>query len=165
MSFLVAGVFVMLIAACSFCLKNSTFRLSIYILILLLLSALQVTGMILFITERERVLNWASEHLEGKQGEEAFDEARKRIEDNLEIARSIIIASTALTVLILFFGMFYRCSVSSNRSDHKERMRQEDRYERMSNEIHAARERKEEKMKLYAEKYNLNGQANNNQML
>ena len=98
MSFLVVGVFVMLIAACSFCLKNSTFRLSIYILILLILSAAMVTAMILFITERERVLDWATEHIKGEKEGEAFEEAKRHIEDNLEISRGVIIGATALTI-------------------------------------------------------------------
>mmetsp|Transcript_7653 Transcript_7653/g.6779 ORF Transcript_7653/g.6779 Transcript_7653/m.6779 type:complete len:209 (-) Transcript_7653:63-689(-) len=164
MSFLGAGVFVMLIASCSFCLKNSTFRLSIYILTLLLLSAVQVTGMILFITERDRVLDWATEHISGDKESKSWKEAKGHIEDNLDISRYIIIGSTVLTVIILFFAMFYRCSVSSNKSDEKEKHRQEDRYERMSNDIQNAREKKDEKARLYAEKYNLNNQ-NNNQMV
>ena len=164
LSFIVAGVFVMLIASCSFCLKNSTFRLSLYILILLMLSALQVTGMILFITERERVLDWASEHISEEKGSAAYDRARTHIENNIDVSRYIIIGSTSLTVLILFFALFYRCSVSSNRSEHYERARQQERYEEMSGEIRAARIRKEEKQKLYAQKYNLNN-GNNNGML
>ena len=98
LSFVGAGVFVMLIATCAFCMRRSTFRLSIYILVLLILSAIMVAGMVLFITERDRVLDWASEHISEEKESEAWEEARRHIEDNLDITRYIIIGATALTV-------------------------------------------------------------------
>eukprot|EP00344_Euplotes_crassus_P006498 CAMPEP_0196996840 /NCGR_PEP_ID=MMETSP1380-20130617/2626_1 /TAXON_ID=5936 /ORGANISM="Euplotes crassus, Strain CT5" /LENGTH=125 /DNA_ID=CAMNT_0042412933 /DNA_START=257 /DNA_END=634 /DNA_ORIENTATION=+ len=124
-----------------------------------------VTVLIVFLTERERVLDWASEHIKDKEGE-AWEEARRHIENNIDIARYIIIATTSVTLLVLFFGMFYRCSVSSNKSDHHQDMRNKDRYQKVSNEIQEAQARKEEKQRLYAEKYGINPTGgNNNQML
>ncbi len=125
-----------------------------------------MTILVVFLTERERVLDWATEHITDPKESEAWEEARRHIEDNVDIARYILIAATSVTVLVLFFGMFYRCSVSSNRSDHNEAMRHQDRYEKVSQEINDAHARKEEKQRLYAEKYGINPtNGQNNQML
>ena len=60
--------------------------------------------------------------------------------------------------------MFLRCSVSANKADYKEKMLQQDRYEKMNQDISAAHQRKEEKMRLYADKYNLNSGNQTNMM-
>ncbi|CAI2380441.1 unnamed protein product [Moneuplotes crassus] len=163
-SFMGAGVFILLLAVCSFCLRHSTFRLSIYCFILLILSSIMVAALVGFLVKREQVLDWASDHIKEEKDSEAWKEARERIEDNVDISKYILIATTAVTVLVLLFGMFYRCSVSSNKSDHYQTMRHQQRYDKVSGEIHTAQLRREEKQRLYAEKYGLSS-VNNNQML
>ena len=149
-SFLGLGVFIALIATCSFCLRGSTFRLSIYILILLILTLAQILGTVLFIVKREEFLDFAAKHIDD---EESYDEAVKQLERNIDITRYILVGISALTLVILLFALFYRCSVASGRMEYKERMMKNDRYERMSQEIEKAHRNKEEKRKMYMDKY------------
>ena len=156
-SFLGLGLFVVMVATCSFCLRGSTFRLSIYILILLILTLAQVTTTVLFIVKRDQFLDWAAKNLEND--DKSFDKAREEIESDVDMTRYILIAISSLTVLVFIFAIFYRCSVVSGRMEHNEKMLKNDRYEKMSHEIDQAHKRKEEKKKEFHDKYNINTNA------
>ena len=100
-----------------------------YIIILLLITIVQVGFTVLFIVKREKVIEWATEHIKDEKSQEAWERAKKELERNLDITRYVITGISILTILILLFAMFYRCSVSSKKREYREQFMHQDRYE------------------------------------
>ena len=145
-----------MLSVCSFCMRRSTIRLTLYILILIIVTVAQVVGAVLFIVKTDEVLEWAAEHISDKDSKEAFERAKQELSRDINITKYVVLGSTILTILVLLFAMFYRCSVVSKKSEYKEQMIHNDRYERMSMEIDKAQKRKNEKMQKYEQKYGIN---------
>ena len=86
LSFLGLGVFISMIATWAFCMRKSTIRLSLYILILLILSVVQTASTILLIVKRDQVVDWWMDHIDA-ESQEAFQKAKQEMEDNINITQ------------------------------------------------------------------------------
>ena len=86
LSFLGLGVFLAMIATCAFCMRRSTVRLSLYILILLIICIVQTTGTILLIVKRDQVVDWWMDHIDEKS-QDAFQKAKEEMENNINITQ------------------------------------------------------------------------------
>mmetsp|Transcript_26547 Transcript_26547/g.26419 ORF Transcript_26547/g.26419 Transcript_26547/m.26419 type:complete len:89 (+) Transcript_26547:265-531(+) len=87
------------------------------------MSLIMATALVAFLVKRETVLDWASEHINEEKSSDAYEKARQHIEDNLDISKYILIATTTVTVLVTAFGIFYRCSMKSDRDGNYNRIR------------------------------------------